>query len=162
MFTTVSQVHPRMSWKGKRRSIQFYTQKIHGCPHQDPTFKLFGNRRGRLFFDGNPKSLNFYVLVIWRGKMVYLATFTMKKYQTVGTYTICAMVKVVAILGMGDRAPPLMTESLFHGALFSPLRNWVDEWPSPIIWKIHGSGSTRSHIYRSAGLLRGSGYLVSG
>ncbi len=31
---------------------------------------------------------------------------------------------------LGDKLiPPLMTESLFHGALFSPLRNWVDDHP---------------------------------
>ena len=37
------------------------------CPHQDPTFKLFGED----YFKGNPKSLNFYFLVIWWGKMVF-------------------------------------------------------------------------------------------
>ena len=42
----------------------------------------------------------------------------------------CARVDQLLVLGMGN-LPPLMTgirESLFHGALFSPLRNWVDEF----------------------------------
>ena len=46
--------------------------------------------------------------------------------------TIRAMVKSPYILGMA--IPPLMTESLFHGALFSPLRTWVDDHPG-CIWK---------------------------
>ena len=36
-----------------------------GYPHQDPTFKLFGNPLKKDYFKGNPKSLNFYFLVIW-------------------------------------------------------------------------------------------------
>ena len=39
------------------------------CPHQDPTFKLFGTP-GEDYFKGNPKSLNFYFLVIWWGKLM--------------------------------------------------------------------------------------------
>ena len=31
------------------------------CPHQDPTFKLFGNPWGRLFFVGNPKSFPTFI-----------------------------------------------------------------------------------------------------
>ena len=38
------------------------------CPHQDLTFKLFGNL-GEDYFKGNPKSLNFYFLVIWWGNI---------------------------------------------------------------------------------------------
>ncbi len=40
------------------------------CPHQDLTFKLFGNP-GEDYFKGNPKSLNFYFLVIWWGKNIF-------------------------------------------------------------------------------------------
>ena len=41
-------------------------------PHQDPTFKLLGTP-GEDYFKGNPKSLNFYFLVIWWGKNMFFS-----------------------------------------------------------------------------------------
>ena len=38
------------------------------CPHQDPTDSNFLGTPGEDYFKGNPKSLNFYFLVIWWGK----------------------------------------------------------------------------------------------
>ena len=63
------------------------------------------------------------------------------------------MVKPVAILGMGD-LPPFNRESLFHGALFSPLRNWVDELTIPyyleISWELIDPSSTFSSKFQGA------------
>ena len=41
------------------------------CPNKDPTFKRFGNP-GEDYLKGNPKSLNFYFLVIWWSKYIYI------------------------------------------------------------------------------------------
>ena len=40
------------------------------CPHQDPTDSNFLGTPGEDYFKGNPKSLNFYFLVIWWGKEI--------------------------------------------------------------------------------------------
>ena len=54
------------------------------CPHQDLTFKLFGNP-GEDYFKGNPKSLNFYFLVIWWGKNIFLK---LEKYDGGKRFTL--------------------------------------------------------------------------
>ena len=49
------------------------------CPNKDPTFKRFGNP-GEDYLKGNPKSLNFYFLVIWWSKYIYIYIYTHRLY----------------------------------------------------------------------------------
>ena len=62
--------HPQKWWRhllgGTKIGDNLCTNQI--CPHQDPTDSNFLGTPWEDYFKGNPKSLNFYFLVIWWGK----------------------------------------------------------------------------------------------
>ena len=46
----------------------------------------------------------------------------------------------------GDGKPPTFNDGLLIMGPYKPLRDWVDEFPSPVIWKCHGSSDPIAHM----------------